>query len=82
MNNNENDGVDVNVLVRLYNNKLSSLTNQNILLEAKLQTLISDFSLERDNLLAKISELSVQVSEPEKLKSSKKSDNYQNSEVE
>jgi len=82
MNNNENDGVDVNVLVRLYNNKLSSLTNQNILLEAKLQTLISDFSLERDSLLAKISELSVQVSEPEKLKSSKKSDNYQNSEVE
>lgn len=82
MNNNENDGVDVNVLVRLYNNKLSSLTNQNILLEAKLQTLISDFSLERDSLLAKISELSVQVSEPEKLKSSKKSDNYQNLEVE
>ena len=31
--------VDVNVLIKIYNNKISSLTNQNLLLEAKLHTL-------------------------------------------
>jgi|TARA_Y100000004_G_scaffold91745_1_gene102786 hypothetical protein len=35
--------VDVNVLVKLYNSKLASLTNQNVLLEAKLTTLSQDF---------------------------------------
>ena len=36
--------VDINILVRLYNQKLAALTNQNILLEAKLQTLSDDFA--------------------------------------
>ena len=44
--------VDVNVLMRLYNQKLASLTNQNILLEAKLQTLTEDFAKEKNDLLA------------------------------
>ena len=44
--------VDVNVLVRLYNQKLSALTNQNVLLEAKLQTVTSDFEEEKNQLLA------------------------------
>ena len=35
--------VDVNVLVKLYNSKLAALTNQNVLLEAKLTTLSQDF---------------------------------------
>ncbi len=35
--------VDVNVLIKIYNNKISSLTNQNLLLEAKLHTLTQDF---------------------------------------
>ena len=40
----ENQGeVDVNVLVKLYNSKLAALTNQNVLLEAKLTTLSQDF---------------------------------------
>lgn len=43
--------VDVNVLMRLYNQKLASLTNQNILLEAKLQTLTEDFAKEKNDLL-------------------------------
>ena len=38
-----NSEVDVNILVNLYNQKISTLTNQNILLEAKLQSLIKDF---------------------------------------
>ena len=38
-----NSEVDVNILVNLYNQKISALTNQNILLEAKLQSLTKDF---------------------------------------
>ncbi len=37
-----NSEVDVNVLVSLYNQKLANALNQNILLEAKLQTLKQD----------------------------------------
>ena len=43
---------DINILVRLYNQKLAALTNQNILLEAKLQTLSDDFAKEKNDLLA------------------------------
>ena len=38
-----NEKVDVNALITLYNQKVSQLSNQNILLEAKLQTLMQDF---------------------------------------
>ena len=38
---NPND-VDVNALIKIYNQKISTLTNQNILLEAKLQTIVQD----------------------------------------
>ena len=37
-----NSDVDVNVLT-LYNKKLSTISNQNVLLEAKLETLKKDF---------------------------------------
>ena len=37
-----NREVDVNVLISLYNNKLASALNQNILLEAKLETFKQD----------------------------------------
>ena len=43
--------VDVNLLISLYNQKVSQLSNQNILLEAKLQTLIKDFEEEKNLLL-------------------------------
>ena len=35
----QNSEVDVNVLVNLYHTKLATALNQNVLLEAKLQTL-------------------------------------------
>tara|TARA_B100001250_G_scaffold114927_1_gene97362 strand:+ start:248 stop:469 length:222 start_codon:yes stop_codon:yes gene_type:complete len=41
-----NGDVDVNVLVSLYNGKLAQSLNQNVLLEAKLQTLKNDFDEE------------------------------------
>tara|TARA_Y100000816_G_C26082264_1_gene570558 strand:- start:763 stop:939 length:177 start_codon:yes stop_codon:yes gene_type:complete len=53
----QNNEVDVNVLVNLYNSKLASALNQNVLLEAKLQTLKNDFEKERQELLAEIANL-------------------------
>jgi len=49
--------VDINVLVSLYHQKISQLSNQIILLEAKLQTLTKDFNDERESLLQQILEL-------------------------
>lgn len=63
--------VDINVLVRLYNQKLAALTNQNVLLEAKLQTLTEDFSKEKNELLAENLDLQNKYDE---LKNSKKSE--------
>jgi hypothetical protein len=60
--------VDVNVLMRLYNQKLATLTNQNILLEAKLQTLSDDFAQEKNELLEKNNDLQNQIDELKNLK--------------
>jgi hypothetical protein len=46
-----NSEVDINVLVTLYHRKISQLTNDNVLLEAKLQTLSKDFNEEKTTLL-------------------------------
>jgi len=64
--------VDINILVRLYNQKLAALTNQTVLLEAKLQTLTDDFAEEKNNLLA--ANLDLQSKYDELLKNSKKSE--------
>tara|TARA_B100000927_G_scaffold93786_1_gene75666 strand:- start:59 stop:235 length:177 start_codon:yes stop_codon:yes gene_type:complete len=53
----QNSEVDVNVLVNLYNSRLASALNQNVLLEAKLQTLKNDFDRERNELLEEIANL-------------------------
>ena len=66
----QNNDVDVNALIKIYNQKISTLTNQNILLEAKLQTVVQDhldaqkeilaerleFQEKYENLLAEIEE--------------------------
>ena len=44
--------VDVNALIKIYNQKISTLTNQNILLEAKLQTIAQDHLDAQKELLA------------------------------
>ena len=66
-----NSEVDVNILVNLYNQKISTLTNQNILLEAKLQSLIKDFEEEKNQLLTENLNLQNKYDE---LKNSKKSE--------
>ena len=53
----QNSEVDVNVRVNLYNSKLASALNQNILLEAKIQTLKNDFEKERNQLLEELANL-------------------------
>ena len=50
----QNSEVDVNVLVNLYHSKLATALNQNVLLEAKLQTLKNDFEKERNDLLEQL----------------------------
>ena len=50
----QNSEVDVNVLVNLYHTKLAAALNQNVLLEAKLQTLKNDFEKERNDLLEQL----------------------------
>jgi hypothetical protein len=56
MANSQND-VDINVLVGLYNQRLATLTNQNVLLEAKVKTLTQDYEEEKTKLLANMMEL-------------------------
>jgi len=77
-----NSEVDINVLVGLYNQKIAALTNQNILLEAKLQSLAKDFEVEKEQLLAQLLEARREQGSLQKQRSSKKTDDYQNSEVE
>ena len=55
--NSQNNDVDVNTLIKIYNQKISTLTNQNILLEAKLQTIVQDNLDAQKELLAEKMEL-------------------------
>ena len=60
MNNND---VDVNVLIGLYNQKMATIMNQNVLLEAKYQSLKKDFEAEKTKLLTLNLDLQKQVDE-------------------
>ena len=53
----QSNDVDVNDLIKIYNQKISTLTNQNILLEAKLQTVVQDHLDAQKELLAEKMEL-------------------------
>ena len=50
----QNSEVDINELVNLYNTRLAAALNQNVLLEAKLQTLKNDFEKEKNELLEQL----------------------------
>ena len=60
MNNND---VDVNVLIGMYNQKMATIMNQNVLLEAKYQSLKKDFETEKTKLLTLNLDLQKQVDE-------------------
>lgn len=53
--------VDVNVLIKIYNSKLATVSNQNVLLEAKLATLSQDFKEQMDALLQENADLKAQL---------------------
>ena len=53
--------VDVNVLIKLYNSKLATLTNQNVLLEAKLSTMSQDYKEQVEALLEENANLKAQL---------------------
>ena len=53
--------VDVNVLIKIYNSKLATVSNQNVLLEAKLATLTQDFKEQIDALLEENADLKAKL---------------------
>lgn len=53
--------VDVNVLIKIYNSKLATVSNQNVLLEAKLATLSQDYREQLDSLLEENANLKAQL---------------------
>ena len=74
--------VDVNLLIQNYHNKVSTLYNQNILLEVKIQSIVQDFSKEKENLLMKNLELQKELDKVLKKPQKKStSDNFTDPEV-
>ncbi len=53
----QNNDVEINVLISIYNQKLSTISNQNVLLEAKIQTITQDFLEEKTELLRQLKEI-------------------------
>ena len=53
--------VDVNVLIKIYNSKLAAVSNQTVLLEAKLATMSQDFQEQMDALLEENADLKAQL---------------------
>ena len=55
--------VDVNVLIKIYNSRLAAVSNQNVLLEAKLATLSQDYKVQLDALLQENADLKAKLEE-------------------
>lgn len=80
---NDNNDIDVNLVVTIYNQKISNLINQNVILEAKLQSLLKTFSEEKNSLLMANLDLQKKVdSLLNEKKTSKTGTKYEDSEVE
>lgn len=73
--------VDVNLLIQNYHNKISTLYNQNILLEAKIQSIVQDFSTEKEQILLKNLELQKELDQMKRKTLKSKSDKFTDSEV-
>lgn len=79
---NDNNDIDVNLVVTIYNQKISNLINQNVILEAKLQSLLKTFSEEKNSLLMANLDLQKKVdSLLNEKKTSKTGTKYEDSEV-
>ena len=53
--------VDINVLIKIYNSKLAAVSNQNVLLEAKLATMSQDFQEQINALLQENADLKAKL---------------------
>lgn len=80
--------VDVNILIGIYNQRISGLINQNVLLEAKIQSLIKDFTEDKNNLLMVNLDLQKKIDELTRTKKSLKleakgnhEESYEDSEI-
>jgi hypothetical protein len=67
-----NTDVDVNILIQNYHNKISTLYNQNILLEVKIQSLTQDYTKEKEVLILKNLELQKELDNMKKIIGNKK----------
>ena len=67
-----NNDVDVNILIQNYHNKISTLYNQNILLEVKIKSLTQDYEKEREVLILKNLELQKELYNSKKTVGNKK----------
>jgi hypothetical protein len=75
--------IDVNILIQNYHNKISTLYNQNILLETKLQSMAQDFNKEKEILIMKNLELQTEIDNYKKTATVKKqTSKFTNAEVE
>jgi len=78
-----NSEVDVNILINIYNQKISLLTNQNLLLEAKIQSNLKDYEEEKNTLFMANLELQKKYDElnRSKQKNQKDQDKYEEAEI-
>jgi hypothetical protein len=78
-----NSEVDVNILINIYNQKISLLTNQNLLLEAKIQSNLKDYEEEKNTLFMANLELQKKYDESNrsKQKNQKDQDKYEEAEI-
>lgn len=56
-----NSEIDVNLLVTVYNERINALYSQNILLEARVKSLIKDYTEEKNKLMMANLELQRQL---------------------
>lgn len=76
-----NNDVDVNLLIQNYHNKISTLYNQNILLETKVQSMVQDFSREKEQLLMKNLELKKELDDIKRKSTKSKPERFTDAEV-
>lgn len=65
-----NSEIDVNILVSIYNEKINALSSSNVLLEARLKSIVQEFTKEKNTLLMANLELQKEL---DLLKTSEKS---------
>lgn len=77
-----NSEIDVNLLVSVYNERLVALTSQNVILEARIKSLIKDYTEEKNKLMLANLELQRKLDSSSEETSSKKPPKIEKSDYE